>query len=45
MNRVLLINSSASHDRSVSRKLVGYAEKHLVATWPGIKRTHRDVGA
>lgn len=44
MHHILVINSSASKDLSVSRDLVAYAVQHLIEARPGTTLKYRDVG-
>jgi FMN-dependent NADH-azoreductase len=45
MSNILVLNSSASGDASVSRLLVGEAVSRLVHAEPGATVVHRDLGA
>jgi FMN-dependent NADH-azoreductase len=45
MQKVFVINSSASGEQSVSRTLVGYAVQRLVAAYPGLEVRYRDLDA
>jgi FMN-dependent NADH-azoreductase len=45
MQKVLVLNSSASREQSVSRTLVEYAVQRLVAAYPGLEVSYRDLDA
>jgi FMN-dependent NADH-azoreductase len=45
MQKVLVINSSVSREQSVSRDLVDHVVQRLIATYPDLEVTYRDLDA